>query len=174
MKDLDAKIILIAKLYEFKAKQMMNVLDQLIKTSRVTRMNDVSIVFKSTKRIKKLKEMTTRLKKIVKKKKTYQKKSNTWATIARRKVAMTRFNVDAKKTSIFFSKRELKIAIKVIEQKRNSNDTKNDVERDCEKDTRHRDKAEFAKKHIDNTMSLWKNHRAQDQQWEITQNIEKR
>ena len=77
IKELRAKIILIAKLYEFRAKEIMSVLDQLIKTSRVTRANDVSSVFKSTKTIKKLKEMTTRLKRIAKKKKTYQKKSNT-------------------------------------------------------------------------------------------------
>ena len=32
IKDLRAKIILIAKLYKLKAKKMMNVLDQLIKT----------------------------------------------------------------------------------------------------------------------------------------------
>ena len=76
MKDLRAKIILIIELYEFRTKEMMSVLDQLIKTSRVTRTNDVSSMFKSTKTIKKLKKMTTRLKKIVKKKKTYQKKSN--------------------------------------------------------------------------------------------------
>ena len=77
MKELRAKIILIAKLYEFKAKKIISVLDQLIKTSRVTRANDVSFVFKSTKTIKKLKEVTTRLKRIAKKKKTYQKKNNT-------------------------------------------------------------------------------------------------
>ena len=77
MKDLRAKVILIAELYEFRAKEMMSVLDQLIKTSRVTRANDVSSVFKSTKTIKKLKEMTTRLKKIAKKKKACQKKNNT-------------------------------------------------------------------------------------------------
>ena len=71
IKELRAKIILIAELYEFRAKEMMNVLDQLIKISRVTRANDVSSVFKSTKTIKELKEMTTRLKKIAKKKKTY-------------------------------------------------------------------------------------------------------
>ena len=88
VKDLRAKVILIAELYEFRAKEMMNVLDQLIKTSRVTRTNDVSSMFKSTKTIKKLKKMTTRLKKIAKKKKTCQKKSNTWTTIARRDVAM--------------------------------------------------------------------------------------
>ena len=77
MKDLRAKVILIAKLYEFRAKEMMSVLDQLIKTSRVTRTNDVSSMFKSTKTIKKLKKITTRLKKIAKKKKTCQKKNNT-------------------------------------------------------------------------------------------------
>ena len=59
MKDLRAKVILIAKLYEFKVKEMMNVLDQLIKISRVTRTNDVSSTFKSTKTIKKLKKITT-------------------------------------------------------------------------------------------------------------------
>ena len=74
MKKLRAKIILIAELYKSKTKEMMSVLDQLIKTSRVTRANDVSSVFKSTKTIKKLKKVTTRLKKIAKKKKTYQKK----------------------------------------------------------------------------------------------------
>ena len=77
VKDLRPKIMLIAELYEFKAKEMMSVLDQLIKASRVTRTNDVSSMFKSTKAIKKLKEMTTRLKKIAKKKKACQKKSNT-------------------------------------------------------------------------------------------------
>ena len=71
VKDLRAKIILIAELYKFRAKKMISVLDQLIKTSRVTRASDVSSVFKSTKTIKKLKEMTTRFKKIAKKKKTY-------------------------------------------------------------------------------------------------------
>ena len=118
VKELRAKIILIAELYKFRAKKMMNVLDQLIKTSRVTRANDVSSVFKSTKTIKKLKEVTTRLKKIAKKKKTYQKKSSTWATIARREVVIIKFNVDAKKTSILSSRKELKIAIKMIEQKK--------------------------------------------------------
>ena len=77
MKDLRAKVILIAELYESKIEEMMSVLDQLIKASRVTRTNDVSSMFKSTKTIKKLKEMTTRLKKIAKKKKACQKKSNT-------------------------------------------------------------------------------------------------
>ena len=71
MKKLRAKILLIAELYESKAKEMMSVLDQLIKTSRVTNANNVSFVFKSTETIKKLKKMTTRLKKITKKKKTY-------------------------------------------------------------------------------------------------------
>ena len=70
MKELRAKILLIAELYEFRAKEMMSVFDQLIKTSRVTRANDAHFVFKSTKTIKKLKEVTTRLKRIVKKKKT--------------------------------------------------------------------------------------------------------
>ena len=65
MKNLRAKIIFIAELYEFKTKEKMSTLDQLIKTSRVTCTNDVSSIFKSTKTIKKLKEMTTRLKKIV-------------------------------------------------------------------------------------------------------------
>ena len=60
MKDLRARVILIAELYEFRTKEMMSVLDQLIKTSRVTRANDVSFVFKSTNTIKKLKKMTTR------------------------------------------------------------------------------------------------------------------
>ena len=77
VKDLRAKVILIAELYEFRAKEMMSVLDQLIKASRVTRTNDVSSMFKSTKTIKKLKKITTRLKKIAKKKKTCQKKNNT-------------------------------------------------------------------------------------------------
>ena len=118
MKDLRAKIILIAELYEFRTKEMMSVLDQLIKTSRVTRANDVSSMFKSTKTIKKLKEMTTRLKKIAKKKKTYQEKNNTWATIARRRIAMIKFDVNATKTSTLSSKKELKIAMKMIEQKK--------------------------------------------------------
>ena len=77
MKDLRAKIIQIAKLYELKAKKMMSALDQLIKTSRVTRTNDVSTTFKSTSTIKKLKKMTARLKKIAEKKKTHREKSNT-------------------------------------------------------------------------------------------------
>ena len=80
MKDLRAKIIQIARLYEFKTKKMMNVLDQLIKASRVTRTNDVSSTLKSTSTIKKLKKMTTRLKKIVEKKKRIERK----ATLERR------------------------------------------------------------------------------------------
>ena len=118
VKDLRAKIILIAELYEFKVKEMISVFDQLIKTSRVTRTNDVSSMFKSTKTIKKLKEMTTRLKKIAKKKKVCQKKSNTWTTIARRSVAVIMFDTNARKTSTLSSRKELKIAIKVIEQKK--------------------------------------------------------
>ena len=117
MKDLRAKIIQIAWLYEFRAKKMTSALDQLIKTSRVTRTNDVLSTLKSTSTIKKLKKMTTRLKKIAKKKKTHREKNNTWTTIARRSVAMIISNTKAKKTSILSLKRELKIAIKVIEQK---------------------------------------------------------
>ena len=117
MKDLRAKMIQIAELYEFKAKKMMSAFDQLIKTSRVTRTNDVSTTLKSTSTIKKLKKMTTRLKKIVEKKKTHREKSNTWATIARRDVAMIIFDTNAKKTSTLSLKKELKITIKVIEQK---------------------------------------------------------
>ena len=82
MKDLRAKMIQIAELYELKTKKIINAFDQLIKTSRVTRTNDVSATLKSTSTIKKLKKMTTRLKKIVEKK-THREKSNTWATIAR-------------------------------------------------------------------------------------------
>ena len=104
VKDLRAKIILTAELYEFKTKKMINVLDQLIKTSRVTRTNDASSMFKSTKIIKKLKEMTTRLKKIVKRKETYQKKNNTWARIAQRNIAIIKFDIDAKKTSTLLRK----------------------------------------------------------------------
>ena len=59
MKDLRAKIILIAELYKLEVEKIMNILDQLIKTSRVTRTNDVSSTFKSTKTIKKLKKITT-------------------------------------------------------------------------------------------------------------------
>ena len=77
MKDLRAKMIQIAKFYELKAKKIMSALDQLIKTSRVTRTNDDSSTLKSTSTIKKLKKMTTRLKKIVEKKKTHREKSNT-------------------------------------------------------------------------------------------------
>ena len=117
-KDLRAKIILIAKLYEFRTKEMMSVLDQLIKTSRVTRAKDVYSVFKSTKTIKKLKEMTTRLKKIAKKKKTYQKKDNTWATIAWRDIVIVKLDIDAKRTSTLSSRKKLKIAINMIEQKK--------------------------------------------------------
>ena len=76
MKDLRAKIIQIAKLYEFKTKKIMSAFDQLIKASRVTRTNNVSTTLKSTSTIKKLKKMTTRLKKIVEKKKTRRKKNN--------------------------------------------------------------------------------------------------
>ena len=71
VKNLRAKIILITELYKFKAKEITSVLYQLIKASRVARTNDVLSMFKSTKTIKKLKEMTTRLKKIAKKKKEY-------------------------------------------------------------------------------------------------------
>ena len=56
IENLRAKIILIVELYKFRIKKIMNVLDQLIKTSRVTRTNDVSFVFKSIKTIKKLKK----------------------------------------------------------------------------------------------------------------------
>ena len=91
---------------------MMSVLDQLIKTSRVTRTNDNVSTFRSTSTIKKLKKITTRLKRIVEKKKTHREKNNTWATIARWKIAIIKFDIDAKKTSILSSKRELKIAIK--------------------------------------------------------------
>ena len=105
MKNLRAKIILIARLYKFKAKKIMSVLDKLIKISRVTRIE----------LIKKLKEMTTRLKKIAKKKKAYQKKSNTWTIIARRDVAMIKLDIDTKKTSTLSSKKELKRTIKMIE-----------------------------------------------------------
>ena len=118
MNYLRAKIILIAEFYEFKIEEMIIVLDELIKTSRVTRTNDVSLMFKLIKTIKKLKEITTRLKKIAIKKKVYQKNSNTWATIARWDVAIIIFDINAKKTSWIFLKRELKIAIKVIEQKK--------------------------------------------------------
>ena len=77
VKDLRAKMIQIVELYEFRAKKMTNALDQLIKTSRITRTNDVSTTLKSTSTIKKLKKMTTRLKKIVEKKKTHREKNNT-------------------------------------------------------------------------------------------------
>ena len=76
VKDLRAKVIQIARLYELRTKKMMSALDQLIKASRVTRTNDVSSTFKSTSTIKKLKKMTARLKKIVEKKKTHREKSN--------------------------------------------------------------------------------------------------
>ena len=76
IKALRAKIILIAELYKFKAKKMMSVLDRLIKTSRVTCTNDVLSTFKSTSTIKKLKKITTRLKKIVEKKKIHKEKNN--------------------------------------------------------------------------------------------------
>ena len=62
--------------------------------------------------------MTTRLKKIIEKKKTHRKKNNIWATIARRNIAMIIFNTNAKKMSTLSSKKELKITIKVIEQKK--------------------------------------------------------
>ena len=77
MKDLRAKIIQIARLYELKTKKIMSVFDQLIKASRVTRTNDVSSTLKSTSTIKKLKKMTARLKKIAEKEKTHREKSNT-------------------------------------------------------------------------------------------------
>ena len=154
MKDSYTKIILIAELSESRVKEMINVLDQLIKTSRVTRTNDASSVFKSIKTIKKLKEMTTRLKKIAKKKKTYEKKSNTWATIAWRDIVMIKSNIDAKKTSIFFSKRELEITIKTNRAKEDSNDTKNDIEKDCEENARYRRETEFAKEYTDNIILL--------------------
>ena len=73
-KDLHAKIILIIELYEFKIKKMMSVLDQLIKTTRVTRINDALSTLKSSSTIKKLKKITKQLKKVVKKKKIYKKK----------------------------------------------------------------------------------------------------
>ena len=76
MKDLRAKIIQIARLYEFRTKKIMSAFDQLIKASRITRTNDVSSTLKSTSTIKKLKKMTTRLKKIAEKKKTNREKSN--------------------------------------------------------------------------------------------------
>ena len=118
VKDLRAKIIQIARLYKLRAKKIMSALDQLIKASRVTRTDDVLSTLKSTSMIKKLKKMTARLKKIVEKKKTHREKNNTWATIARRDVAMIIFDTNVKKTSTLSSKRELKIAIKVIEQKK--------------------------------------------------------
>ena len=71
VKDLRAKTILIAEIYKFKVKKMINVLDQLIKTSRVTCTNDAFSMLKSIQTIKKLKKMITRLKKIIKKKKTH-------------------------------------------------------------------------------------------------------
>ena len=77
IKDLRAKTILIIELYKLKAKKIINVFDQLIKTSRVTCTNNVFSMLKSTQTIKKLKKMTTRLKKIVEKKKISQEKSNT-------------------------------------------------------------------------------------------------
>ena len=118
MKDLRAKMILIAELYEFKAKKMMNVLDQLIKTARVTCTNDVFSTFKSTSTIKKLKKITTRLKKIAEKKKTHKEKNNIWATIARREIAMIKSIIDVNKISALSSKRKLEVTIKVIEQKK--------------------------------------------------------
>ena len=77
MKNLRARVIQIARLYELKAEKMMSALNQLIKTSRVTRTDDVLSTLKSTSTIKKLKKMTTRLKKIVEKKKTHREKNNT-------------------------------------------------------------------------------------------------
>ena len=59
IKNLRVKIILIVELYEFRIKEIMIVLDQLIKISRVTRTKNVLSIFKSTKIIKKLKTMTT-------------------------------------------------------------------------------------------------------------------
>ena len=64
VKDLRARIIQIARLYELKTEKMMSALDQLIKASRVTRTDDVSSTLKSISTIKKLKKMITRLKKI--------------------------------------------------------------------------------------------------------------
>ena len=70
IKDLRAKIIQIARLYKLKVKKIMSAFDQLIKTSRVTRIDDVLSKLKSISTIKKLKKITTRLKKIVEKKNT--------------------------------------------------------------------------------------------------------
>ena len=112
MKILCVKLILILELYEFKAKKMMNFLDQLMKRTRITRTIDVSSRLKSTQTIRKLKKMTTNLKKII------IKKSNIWTTIARRNIAMIKFYIDTNKTSILFLKRELKIIIKMIEQEK--------------------------------------------------------
>ena len=77
IKDLRAKIIQITRLYKLRTEKIMSAFDQLIKASRVTRTNDVLSTLKSTLTIKKLKKMTTRLKKIVEKKKTHREKSNT-------------------------------------------------------------------------------------------------
>ena len=76
VKDFRAKIIQITRFYELWTKKIMSALDQLIKASRVTRTNDVSSMLKSTWTIRKLKKMTTRLKKIAEKMKTHRKKSN--------------------------------------------------------------------------------------------------
>ena len=116
MRDLRAKTILIAKLYKLKAKKMMNILDQLIRTSRATCTDDVLSMLKLIQTIKKLKKLTTNLKKIVEKKEILQKKNNTWATIARRDIAMIKLYIDTNKTLILSSKEELKMTIKIIEQ----------------------------------------------------------
>ena len=118
MKDLRAKTILIIELYKFRAKKMMNVRDQLIKTSRVTCSIDALSMLTSIQTIKKLKKITTRLKKVVEKKKTHQEKHSIWATIARRDVLMIKCYIDTNKTSILFLKRKLKMTIKMIEQKK--------------------------------------------------------
>ena len=76
IKCLRAKIILITELHKFKTKKIMNVLDQLIKTSCVTRINDFLSTLKLIQTTKKLKKITTRLKKIVEKK-IHQEKNNT-------------------------------------------------------------------------------------------------
>ena len=76
VKDLRAKMIQIARLCKLRTKKMMIAFDQLIKTSRVSRTNDVSSTLKSTSTIKKLKKMTARLKKIIEKEKTHREKSN--------------------------------------------------------------------------------------------------
>ena len=76
VKDLRAKIIQIARLHELKAKKIMSALDELIKTSRVTRTNNILSTLKSISTIKILKKIITRLKKIVEKKKTHREKNN--------------------------------------------------------------------------------------------------